>query len=173
MICEKRDPQEYCAWLLQGEKMKAEIQVDEHLVAVADLVASLAHRGQVDHSGVPYIEHPRTVAGYVHTTEQKVIALLHDTLEDTCLTEADLRPVFGDEITDTVVMLTHDPQEDYAGYIDRVSESRLASAVKLADLRHNMQLSRLSVVTEADWKRIEKYKKAYAVLTERWQIEDI
>lgn len=151
--------------------MKAEIQIDEHLVAVADLVASLAHRGQVDRTGVPYIQHPRTVAGYVQTAEQKVIALLHDTLEDTCLTEGDLRPVFGDEITDTVILLTHEESEEYGRYIQRVSQSRLASAVKLADLRHNMQLSRLPVVTEEDRKRIEKYKKAYAVLTEKWQME--
>lgn len=152
--------------------MKTEIQVDEHLVEVADLVASLAHRGQVDHSGVAYIEHPRTVASYLETPKQKVIALLHDTLEDTCLTAEELRPVFGEEITETVVRLTHTEDEDYGAYIERVSENRLASTVKLADLRHNMQLSRLPVVTRTDLERIEKYKRAYAVLTERWPVAE-
>jgi (p)ppGpp synthase/HD superfamily hydrolase len=152
--------------------METQGQIEEHLVEVADEMAEKAHKGQWDRSGVPYIEHPRTVAGYLKEPKEKIIGLLHDTLEDTSLTEKDLRPVFGDEITDTVLRLTHRQGEDYETYIERISEDPLASKVKLADLRHNMQISRLPVVTQTDIERMEKYKKAYKVLTEKWNFSE-
>lgn len=148
--------------------MCKKIPEETQMVAAADLIAALAHRGQKDHSGLDYISHPRTVAGYVNTPVEKVVALLHDTLEDTELTAEDLLPVFGQEIVDTLRILTHDPTEPYMDYVRRISENELATAVKKADLRHNMQLSRLKTVTQADLDRIEKYKKAYALLETAW-----
>ncbi len=136
------------------------------VVKTAELVATMAHRGQVDKSGVPYIEHPRTVASYVKTPEEKAVGFLHDTLEDTFLTESDLRPVFGDIITDAVVALTHLLYEDYFTYIERVSKNPIATRVKLADLTHNMDADRLILVTQHDRDRMEKYKRAYAYLSE-------
>ncbi len=140
--------------------------MDMDVVKTAELVATIAHRGQVDKSGVPYIEHPRMVASYVTTPEEKAVGFLHDTLEDTFLTEADLRPVFGDVITDAVVAMTHLIYEDYFTYIERVSKNPIAIRVKLADLTHNMDASRLILVTQHDRDRIEKYKRAYAYLSE-------
>lgn len=134
------------------------------IVKVAELVATMAHRGQVDKSGVPYIEHPRTVASYLTTPEEKAVGFLHDTLEDTFLTEEELRPVFGDNITDAVVALTHLEGEEYFDYVERASKNPIAIRVKMADLTHNMDASRLILVTEKDRQRIEKYKKAYAYL---------
>ena len=139
------------------------------VVKVAELVATMAHRGQVDKSGVPYIEHPRAVARQLETSVEKAVGYLHDTLEDTFLTEEDLRPVFGDVITDAVVAMTHLVYEDYFTYIERVSANPIAKRVKLADLTHNMDESRLILITQHDRDRLEKYKRAYAYLSQKEQ----
>ena len=76
------------------------------LLDTAILVAYTAHHGQTDNSGIPYIEHPKKVASFLDSEEDKIIAMLHDVIEDTFLTEEDLRPVFGDKIVDIVVLLT-------------------------------------------------------------------
>lgn len=133
-------------------------------IKVADLVASMAHRGQVDKMGTAYIEHPRAVASFVETETEKTVALLHDVLEDTYLTEDDLRPVFGDEITDAVVALTRNDGEEYFAYIRRVKQNPLAIRVKLADLKHNTDRSRIDEPKESDFLRWDKYKKAMEIL---------
>jgi (p)ppGpp synthase/HD superfamily hydrolase len=135
-------------------------------IKVADLVARMAHHEQVDKIGMAYIEHPRTVASFVETEEEKVVALLHDVLEDSFLTAEDLRPVFGDKITDTVVLLTKQEGEDYFAYIERIKEDPLATKVKLADLRHNTDRARLLEPTDVDYARWEKYEKAKKILEE-------
>jgi (p)ppGpp synthase/HD superfamily hydrolase len=136
-------------------------------IKVADLVARMAHHEQVDKIGMAYIEHPRTVASFVETEEEKVVALLHDVLEDSFLTAEDLRPVFGDKITDTVVLLTKQEGEDYFAYIERIKEDPLATKVKLADLRHNTDRARLLEPTAVDYARWEKYEKAKAILEDK------
>lgn len=136
------------------------------IVCVADLVASMAHRGQVDKMGTAYINHPRAVASFLDTETEKTVALLHDVLEDTFLKEQDLRPVFGEMITDAVVTLTRLSGEDYFVYIDRVKKNPLAVRVKLADLRHNTDPSRILSPGKEDFARWDKYKKAMAILKE-------
>ncbi len=133
-------------------------------VKAADLVASMAHRGQVDKMGTAYIEHPRAVASFLETETEKTAALLHDVLEDTYLREEDLRPVFGDEITDAVVALTRREGEDYFDYIRRVMKNALAVRVKLADLRHNTDRSRIKDPGPEDFSRWDKYQKAIDML---------
>lgn len=124
-----------------------------------------AHEGQVDKAGVPYVEHPVTVASYVEGEIAKAVALLHDVLEDTDATEDELREKFGDEVTDAVVVLTHAEGEPYLDYVRRVKRHPLARIVKLADLRHNMKLDRFSVVTERDVRRVvDKYVPALRLL---------
>jgi (p)ppGpp synthase/HD superfamily hydrolase len=135
-------------------------------IKVADLVARMAHHQQVDKIGTAYIEHPRAVASFLDTQEEKVIALLHDVLEDSFLTEADLRPVFGDRITDTVALLTRREDEDYFAYIDRIKGDPLATRIKLADLRHNTDRSRITEPAQVDYDRWEKYDKAIEILTQ-------
>ena len=135
------------------------------LLAAAELIASMAHRGQLDKGGVPYIEHPRAVAAMVETEEEKTVAMLHDVLEDTFLTEADLRPVFGDRITDTVVRLTHDEDVPYMDYIRGLAGDPVAVRVKLADLTHNMDEKRIPPGDEYIRDRINNnYRPAYAFL---------
>ena len=134
---------------------------------LADLLAAYAHQGQTDKAGRDYILHPRAVAARMETEEEKTVALLHDVLEDTFVTEATLRNLFGDAVTDAVVTLTHREGEDYEAYIRRIGDHPLALRVKLADLRHNMDLTRLPEVTEADLRRAEKYRRSYDWLRSR------
>ena len=128
--------------------------------ALAEALACYAHRGQRDKAGRDYIEHPRAVAAQLATEEEKTVGFLHDILEDTFVTEETLRNLFGDRITDAVCAMTHRSEESYEAYIRRLGENPLARTVKLADLAHNMDLSRLPRVTERDMARREKYKKA-------------
>ncbi len=137
----------------------------EALLKKAEDIATVVHKGQFDRCGVEYINHPRTVASYVDNPKEKIVAWLHDTIEDTDITEADLRPVFGDEITDAVVALTKTEGEDYFDYISRVIKNPLSARVKIADLTHNMKPDRIPHPTEEDQKRMEKYKKAYGIVS--------
>lgn len=91
--------------------------------------------------------------------KKKVLALLHDTVEDTSVTNDDIRKEFGDVIADALDCLTHRDEESYDEYIDRVCTNPLAVEVKLADLHNNMDLSRIPNPTEKNLARIEKYKR--------------
>ena len=110
--------------------------------------------------------HPRAVAAMIEDETAKVAALLHDTVEDTDVTLEEIRAEFGDEIAAAVDLLTHRPGVDYFEYVAGVKNDPVAWRVKLADLTHNMDLSRIPAPTDADFARREKYKKAYAILTE-------
>ena len=131
---------------------------------LAKTLAAFAHKGQKDKAGRDYINHPLAVSESLTEETEKTVALLHDILEDTFVTEETLRNLFGDEIADAVVSMTRIDGESYEDYIVRVGKNPISLKVKLADLKHNMDLSRLSVVTEADEKRTEKYKKAESYL---------
>ena len=133
-------------------------------VMLADRFAAEKHAGQKDKAGLPYVEHPRAVAARVESEEEKIVALLHDTVEDTDATIDEIREMFGSTIADAVALLTHDNSVPYMEYVAKVKENPIARAVKLADLTHNMDLSRIPHVTERDLQRIEKYKKAYELL---------
>ena len=134
---------------------------------LADALAAFAHERQTDKAGVDYIEHPRAVAAQMEDETGKIVALLHDVLEDTGIKESTLRDLFGDEIADTVVVLTHRKDESYEKYIHRIGKNRLATRVKLADLTHNMDTSRLPVLGPEDEERLEKYRRSYEYLAGR------
>ncbi len=136
-------------------------------VFLAYLVAKEAHKGQVDKAGVDYIQHPLTVSSFVDGDKEKICALLHDVMEDTEFPEIALRILFGDEIVNTLLLLTHRDGESYDEYIERISESKLATRVKIADLTHNSDLSRLKEVTEKDKKRLEKYQRSIEYLNNK------
>ena len=128
-------------------------------------IAKKAHAGQVDKAGKDYILHPMTVASYMDTDTEKAIAYLHDVLEDTDVTVDALRKIFPNEIVDTLITLTHRKDESYFEYIQRVSKSKLAKKVKVADLLHNLDITRIKEPTKQDYERLEKYKKAIIYLT--------
>ena len=124
-------------------------------------IAKKAHLGQVDKAGEDYIKHPEKVASFVKTDEEKAVAYLHDVIEDTELTLEDLNKYdFSKEVLEAVDIITKKRGEDYQSYLNSVKKNKLARAVKLADLRHNSDLTRLIKVTEKDIERKEKYQKA-------------
>ena len=127
-------------------------------------IAKEAHAGQVDKAEKDYILHPITVASYMDTDVEKTIAYLHDVLEDTSVTVDELRNHFSNEIVDTVITLTHRKDESYFEYIQRISKSKLAKKVKVADLLHNLDIKRIKEPTKQDYERLEKYKKAILYL---------
>lgn len=139
----------------------------EELLALAKRIALTAHEGQVDKAGTPYWHHPAFVADHVTSPEGKVVAWLHDVVEDTEWSLDDLRTEgIWPEIVEGVDAITKRAGEAYECYLDRVKANPLALAVKLADLTHNMDLSRIANPTEKDFARIEKYRWAVDYLSE-------
>ena len=127
-------------------------------------IAKKAHAGQVDKAGNDYILHSMTVASYMDTDTEKAVAYLHDVLEDTNITVDQLRNQFPKEIVDTVIILTRKKNKNYLNYICRVTKCRLAKKVKVADLLHNLDITRIKEPTERDFKRLEKYRNAVLYL---------
>ncbi|HHU21004.1 MAG TPA: HD domain-containing protein [Acholeplasma sp.] len=129
-------------------------------------IAKKAHKGQKDKGGKSYIKHPVYVAKRVKGKDAKIVALLHDTIEDTSITYDYIRLEFGYKIVEAVKVLTKDKSISYEEYITRIKENDLARRVKIEDLKHNMDLRRLKEVTEEDLKRVEKYKHSLEILSD-------
>ncbi len=128
-------------------------------------LAYSAHHGQLDRSGVPYIFHPLHLAEQMHTENEIVAALLHDVVEDTTISLADLEKAgFSSEAVDAVRLLTHDKCVPYMDYIGALKENSIARAVKLADLKHNSDLARLKDHSEKTRERLDKYAAALKIL---------
>lgn len=128
-------------------------------------LAFAAHKDQVDKSGIPYVFHPIHLAEQMESEETAIVALLHDVLEDTEYTLQDIAAMgFPQEVLDALALMTHDQAVPYMDYVARLKGNPIARTVKLADLRHNSDLTRLDTVDEKALARIEKYKKAIAVL---------
>ena len=124
-----------------------------------------AHKNQVDKSGMPYVFHPFHVAEQMTDEAATIVALLHDVVEDTDYTLEDLAAEgFGKEILEAVALMTHEDDVPYLDYVAKLKENPIARAVKLADLAHNSDLSRIGEVDEETRERLEKYKKAMALL---------
>ncbi len=126
-----------------------------------------AHKEQLDKSGLPYVFHPYHLAEQMETEETTVVALLHDIVEDAAYTIADLTKMgFAKPITDAIALMTHDDNVDYMDYVRKIKENPIAKAVKLADLKHNSDLTRLDRIDDKALSRKEKYQKALALLEE-------
>ena len=123
------------------------------------------HKNQTDKAGNPYILHPLHVMENVNNKEGKIVAILHDIIEDTDITENYLLKIgLSKRIVDAVVALTGSEDMDYQEYIKNLSSNPLAKEVKLADLEHNMDLKRLPTLEEKDLERNRKYQIAYHYL---------
>ena len=140
--------------------------INTKLTRKAMIIAYNAHMGQVDKALVPYIYHPIHVAEQMDDEVTCIVALLHDVVEDTEVTFTDLEKEFSKEIIEALRLLTHDKNIDYMDYIRQIKNNEIASKVKIADLKHNMDKSRLDEVNEEALLRIEKYKKALILLEE-------
>ena len=127
-----------------------------------------AHKDQVDKTGMPYVFHPFHLAEQMLDEMTTVCALLHDVVEDTDCTFEDLENMgFPDEAIDALKKLTHAEGVDYMDYVREISENPIARSVKIADLRHNSDLSRMDkdMIDGYVLKRCEKYKAALELLT--------
>lgn len=125
-----------------------------------------AHDGQMDKGGVPYVFHPFHVAEQMHTEYDICVALLHDVLEDTDCTIEEVRSVgFPDAVTEALLCITRVDGVAYEDYIEIVKTNEIATRVKLADLEHNSDRSRLPG-DDAEYNRnlLERYEKARRVL---------
>ena len=136
------------------------------MLELALSIATEAHRGQFDKAGIDYIEHPIFVASQVDSEEEKAVALLHDVIEDSSVTAEELLNAgLPETVVTAVQILSKKKGQDYQTYLENVKSNSLARVVKLADLQHNSDLSRLSSVTDKDLERLEKYKKAIDYLS--------
>lgn len=141
---------------------------------ILDTVISLAierHAGQLDKAGKPYILHPLHVMcdELCKSYELKIIAICHDLLEDTDTTAEELLALgVPSDLVDCIKMLSKPKGTDYFVYLERLVkyDSVFPTIVKLADLRHNMDISRIPNPTEKDYARREKYKKAEAFIVD-------
>ena len=126
-----------------------------------------AHKDQMDKSGMPYVFHPFHLAEQMQDEDTTIVALLHDVVEDTDYTLSDLKDMgFPESVLEAIRMMTHDSSVPYLDYVAQIRKNPIARTVKLADLRHNSDLTRLNHVTPKDLERVEKYRKAIAILTE-------
>ncbi|MEG4206606.1 GTP pyrophosphokinase [Microcoleus sp. Pol7_A1] len=137
----------------------------ELLLQRAIAIAAKAHDGQVDKAGNPYLDHPLFVMENVNSLEQKIVAVLHDAVEDSELTLEQLRSEgFPEVLVSAIAAITKIEGEAYATYLERVIANPIALPVKIADVTHNLDISRIANPTEADFQRIAKYKKVLSQL---------
>lgn len=134
-------------------------------VRLAREIAERAHSGQVDRGGNPYIDHLAWVAGHVEGDVAKAAAWLQDVLEDTETVPQDLRDLgVSDRVVEVVEELTRAGDDSYLEYVRSLRRDPVAVQVKLADLKHNCDLSRIPSPTRDDMKRVERYRKAIEIL---------
>lgn len=130
-------------------------------------IARNAFKDKKDKAGKPYFEHCNRVASkFREDPFLYVVAILHDLLED-CpeWNEISLGHLFSENIVKTIVLLTRKKDQDYFDYINKINESSWATKVKLSDLKDNMDVTRLNEITKKDHDRLDKYLKAYKILT--------
>lgn len=134
-------------------------------------VASFLHQGVRDKGGVPYIFHPLWIANALKENgediETIIVAILHDTFEDTEITLEELRELFSNRIVDAVEALSKGEGEDPMDYIARVAKNDIARKVKRFDLKHNTDITRLknrTNLTEKDFERMKIYGRQYDYL---------
>ena len=137
------------------------------LLAQAISIATQAHEGQVDKSGMPYIGHVMRVMEAGRTMDEKIVGVLHDIVEDTDWTfERLAREGFPAHIMDAIRSLTKTSEDEpYDDFIERVRTNPLAVRVKINDLADNMDIRRLAAITDKDAARLNKYLKAYHTLS--------
>jgi len=124
-----------------------------------------AHRDQVDKSGLPYVFHPFHLAEQMHDEDTTVTALLHDVAEDTAITLEDIAAMgFAPQVLEALRLLTHDASVPYMDYVAAIRPNPIARAVKLADLRHNSDATRMDSVDEKMRSRYAKYAAAIRLL---------
>lgn len=132
------------------------------MIAKALEIAYKSHKEQVDKGGNPYILHPIRVALHCEKEEEKIVALLHDVVEDSDVTIEDLKTEgFGQDVLDAITALSNVDGENYEQFIQRVAQNDIATCVKIQDLKDNMDTSRLN--GKPHWK-LDAYRNALSQL---------
>ncbi|WP_426236840.1 HD domain-containing protein [Pseudomonas sp. TWP3-2] len=124
-------------------------------------IAAAAHTGQVDKGGAPYILHPLKVMLRMSSLEERIVAVLHDVVEDCGISLDDLRKEgFSEEVLAGIASVTKVPGESYEDFVERAAQNPIGRVVKLADLEENSDLSRIASPSWEDLERVEKYRRA-------------
>lgn len=130
-------------------------------------IAVQAHKGQKDKSGQPYILHPLRLMMQMKTETEKIVAVLHDVIEDTSVTLRDLQGMgFSEEVIKAIDCLSRREGEVYADFIENISKNKIAKTVKIADLEDNMNVRRLQGLSDNDLGRLKRYLKSWRRLQE-------
>ena len=126
-----------------------------------------AHKRQEDKSGVPYVFHPYEVASHMKDESSVCVALLHDVVEDTEVTIEDLRKQgFPQEVCEAVRVMTRESGVPYLDYVNEIKVNRIARRVKMADLQHNMDATRMTEISDGHREKMKLYEQAYRILSE-------
>ena len=135
------------------------------LLDKAALICVTKHGGQRDKAGAAYFQHPMRVAMNCEKDVEKIVALLHDTIEDTDVTPEWLKQQgFSDEIVEAILSITRNPGEDYQHFVERAKKNPIGRVVKIHDLEDNLNVLRLKEVTPEMAERLSKYLKALEFL---------
>lgn len=141
--------------------------MNNNLLEKSLVIATKAHEGQTDKAGVPYILHPIRVSNRCRTEEEKIVALLHDVIEDTSVTASDLLTEgFPPTIVEAVLSVSRNEGESYEDFVIRSKQNPIGRQVKIHDLEDNMDMTRFNQLTEKDLVRLNKYLTAYRALIE-------
>ncbi|MBC5763767.1 GTP pyrophosphokinase [Ramlibacter albus] len=129
-------------------------------------LASHAHTGQLDKAGAPYILHPLRVMMAQRTEAARIVAVFHDVCEDCAGWNFERLPAegFTPELVEALRSVTKVEGEDYMDFVRRAAANPIGRTVKMADLRDNLDIWRIAVLTEKDLERINRYKRAVALL---------
>lgn len=137
------------------------------LLQKAIQIAFEAHEGQTDKGGNPYILHPLHVMNQLETIDEKIVGVLHDTKEDAGLTDEFFRTEgFSERIIRGIDSVTRRPDETYIEFVKRSSEDELGRNVKKEDILHNMDLTRIPIITEKHKSLQKRYKKGLDYLSQ-------
>jgi len=129
-------------------------------------IATLAHAGQIDKAGAPYIDHPLRVMNRLSGELPRIVGVLHDVLEDSAWTAAELAAEgFSAEVLEALDAVTRRAGEDYDSFVRRAGKHPVGRLVKLADLADNLDVARILAPTAKDFVRLDKYRHALATLT--------
>ena len=125
-------------------------------------IAYAAHHGQTDCNGMPYVFHPYHLAEQMDDEISCCVALLHDVAEDTEVTLDELAKIFPQEVIEALKLLTHEKDTDYFECVRRIKENPIAKKVKLADLTHNMDRSRIVDSSAVSAEKLNKWDEKYS-----------
>lgn len=145
---------------------KCSLSEDDRLYIKAVNMMLDRHHGQKDKAGHDYYFHPLRVSFKCDEINEKIVALLHDTVEDTGLTLPDLVKAGFDHmaIINGIIAVTRRPDETYAHFIERAYMDDIGRKVKIHDLEDNMDITRLTDLKEKDWHRLNKYLHSWRFL---------